>query len=70
MVRRRMEGREIPDKEVQSMKEGMDFDRTAYKKEKVENPPTMQTGYNKNLTIKEEEIKPLVYEIDGRDKGR
>lgn len=65
-----MEGRQIPDEEIESMKEGMDFDRTAYNKEKVENPPTMQTGYNKNLTIKEEKIKPFVYEIDSDDKKR
>lgn len=67
MVKARMEGRKIPDEEIQKMKEGMDFDRVAYRKQKSDNPPTMQTGHNEDLTIREEEIKPFVYEIDKKE---
>ena len=65
MIRTSMKGRELTHDEIKNYKEYTNVSNIAYRKETTVNKPTMQVGYNENSTIKEVEIKPFIYELNG-----
>lgn len=68
-MKRHMIGNNISDEALHERMEINKANRTANKIKTVEIKPTMQTGYNEDGTIKEEEIKPFMYELNGiKDK--
>lgn len=68
-MKRHMIGKQISDEELDKRKEINEANRTIEKIETMEIKPTMQTGYNKDGTIKEKEIKPFIYELNNiKDK--
>ncbi|MBV7275288.1 hypothetical protein [Clostridium thailandense] len=68
-MKRHMIGNNISDEALHKRMEINKANRTTNKIKTVEIKPTMQTGYNEDGTIKEEEIKPFMYELNGiKDK--
>jgi hypothetical protein len=65
MTRISMKGRELNKDEIKSYKEFRNVSNIAYTKGTTVNKPTMQVGYNENGTIKEVEIRPFIYELNG-----
>jgi hypothetical protein len=60
-----MKGRELTEDEIKRYKEYRNVSNIAYRKERTINKPTTQVGYNENGSIKEVEIKPHIYELNG-----
>jgi hypothetical protein len=65
MIRTSMKGRELSQEEIKDYKEFTNVSNIAYTKGTTVNKPTMQVGYNENGTIKEVEIRPFIYELNG-----
>jgi hypothetical protein len=65
MIRTSMKGRELTDEEIKNFKEFRNVSNIAYHKERTINRPTTQVGYNDNGSIKEVEIRPFIYELNG-----
>jgi len=64
-----MIGREISEEDLEELKEINAANRFPDRRRTVENVATMQTGYNSDGTIKEEEVKSQTYELNGiKDK--
>jgi hypothetical protein len=70
MIRTSMKGRELTYDEIKNYKEYRNVSNIAYTKETTDNKPTMQVGYNENGSIKEVEIKPFMYELDGEPDAK
>lgn len=68
-MKRHMIGQQISKETLVERKNINEANRAADEIKTIEIKPTMQTGYNKDGTIKEEEIKPFMYELNGiKDK--
>ncbi|WML35738.1 hypothetical protein [Clostridium sp. OS1-26] len=68
-MKRHMIGQQISEERLKEIKDINEANRSADEIETIEIKPTMQTGYNKDGTIKEEEIRPFMYELNGiKDK--
>lgn len=68
-MKRHMIGQQISEEKLEEIKDINEANRSADEIKTIEIKPTMQTGYNKDGTIKEEEIKPFMYELNGiKDK--
>ncbi|MBL4934831.1 hypothetical protein JK636_03560 [Clostridium sp. YIM B02515] len=65
MIRTSMKGRELTDEEIERYKEEINVSNIAYMKTPIVNRPTTQVGYNENGSIKEVEIKPQIFELNG-----
>lgn len=64
-----MIGQQISEETLEERKNINEANRSANELNTIKIKPTMQTGYNKDGTIKEEEIKPFMYELNGiKDK--
>lgn len=64
-----MIGQKISEEKLKERKEINEANRSQYELNTTEIKPTMQTGYNEDGTIKEEKIKPFMYELNGiKDK--
>ncbi|MCT8977155.1 hypothetical protein N4T77_11125 [Clostridium sp. CX1] len=69
MVQRHIVGREISKEDLRELQETIYANRHPDRRRTMENPATMQTGYNSDGTIKEEKIQPHMYELNGiKDK--
>ena len=60
-----MKGRELTNDEINNYKDHVNVSNIAYRKETTVNKPTTQVGYNENGSIKEVEIKPFIFELNG-----
>lgn len=68
-VKRQMIGKEVTKRELEELKNINEVNRFPDRRREEKNVPTMQTGLNSDGTIKEEEIQPYIYEINGiKDK--
>lgn len=68
-MKRHMIGQQISEERLREIKDINEANRAADEIKTIEIKPTMQTGYNKDGTIKEEEINPFMYELNGiKDK--
>jgi hypothetical protein len=68
MVKPHMIGKEISGEELEKIIQINEANRSQEQLKTIENFPTMQTGYNEDGTIREERIKPYVYELNNKDK--
>lgn len=64
-MKRHMIGKEISDERLKEIKELNEANRSMENLKTVDIKPTTQTGYNEDGTIKEEKIKPFIYEVNG-----
>ena len=65
MIRTSLKGRQLTEEEIKNLKEYTNVSNIAYMKEPIVNKPTTQVGYNDNGSIKEVEIMPQIYELNG-----
>lgn len=65
-MKHKMIGREVSEERLNDIIEENNLSGAIEKKPPVENKPTMQNGYNDDMTIRVEEIKKFV--IDEIDK--
>lgn len=69
-MKRHMVGNNISDETLRERININEANRSADKINTVEIKPTMQTGYNEDGTIKEEEIKSFMYELNGKKDNK
>lgn len=60
-----MIGKEVTEGELNELKSINEANRSPDRLKTVENVPTMQTGINSDGTIREEEVNPSMYELNG-----
>lgn len=66
MVKRHMIGKAVSEEELDELKQINERNRSSDEPNVVKILPTMQTGYNKDGTIKEENIPSHMYEINDK----
>lgn len=64
-VKRKMIGKEVTKHELEEIKSINEVNRFSDRRREEKNVPTMQTGLNSDGTIKQEEIEPQMYELNG-----
>jgi len=60
-----MIGKEVTKRELEELKSINEVNRFPDRRRLEKNVPTMQTGLNSDGTIREEEIQPYMYELNG-----
>lgn len=65
-MKRHMIGKKVTEAELNELKEINEANRFSDRRRTEENVPTMQTGLNNDGTIREEEIPPHMYELNGK----
>lgn len=65
-MKKHMIGSKISKEELDERMEINEANRSTDKLNTIEIKATMQTGYNEDGTIKEEEIRPFMYELNNK----